>query len=228
MLSLVRRTAVAAVVVSASLAAYAPGESQAVPQFSRAAWDAALGAGLIGADVDLPGQVPDLGILNAGDLLNMPSGNTMFFDFALEGRQLGTTWATWSAGIPASPRILYTQGQDVVEVFFNGPIMDFGLEMQPADMTNSYDMSITLSDATVITQADVNGTGGAMFFGWTNQAVTGFIMTCNDDNNGPCDFGIARMVQGIPEANEVAEPASLALFGFGLAGLAFARRRRTA
>jgi hypothetical protein len=194
----------------------------------RASWEAAVGlAGGTFADLsDLGTQVPDGSTLTGGTPITLPITGTLSFGTDLFGAQVPTSWLTWNPlSINPTPAVLDTFGGNIVTGAFSGAIMAFGLEMEPNEFA-SHDMTLALSDATSL-QLSVDGNAGAMFFGWVGQAITGMTLSCDDCDAAP-GFAFGNMVQGnIPTAT-VAEPATLALFGLGLAGLAFARRRKTA
>jgi hypothetical protein len=185
---------------------------------SRAAWEAAVtGASLSFADVDIASQVDDFAILAAGTPLSLPFAETLTFDTDLQGRQVPTSWLTWSGG--QTPRVLYTGLTTHVEGTF-GPdgAIGFGLEMEPNPFA-VFSMTLTYVDGTIgsITQF-VDGLAGAKFFGWLattpGEAIDRIALDCD-----VCDFAFGRMVKA-------PEPSTLLLLGSGLAGLAAATLRR--
>ena len=77
-----------------------PSMALAVPSFysDRSTWETVVGDW---ADVDLAGQVADGDLLSAGDSIALPEypGNrSLSFDVDLAGRQVPTSWSTWSGG----------------------------------------------------------------------------------------------------------------------------------
>src|SRR5690606_27583179 len=96
------------------------------------------------------------------------------------------------------------------------PLFGFGLEMEPNSF-NTFDLSLTLSDGSVMTQA-VHGDSGAEFFGWVGLGITGFTMSGTDS------FAFGRFVEAYAQQS-VPEPGTMALMGVGLLCLAAGRRR---
>ncbi|MCI0534733.1 MAG: hypothetical protein L0Z50_05850 [Verrucomicrobiales bacterium] len=175
----------------------------------RTAWESAV---VTWADVDLDSQVAEFEILNGGDTIGLPQSRTLFFDQNLEGRQVPTSFGTWSGS--NNPRVLLTDitTTDVVGTF-NAPIPAFGLEMQP-DIQDEFTMSLLLSDGSTLSQT-VSGLGGAKFFGWVTTGGPSVVSMTLSLAAGPGDEGFAfgRMVQKTPDAGATWPLLALALLG---------------
>jgi len=144
MFSLVR-TAAAAAVIGAAIVAVAP--ASAALYFDRTAWETAV-TGLGGTFADLSNlgtQVPEFSTLTAGSPITLPLGGTLSFGSDLEGRDVFTgSWATWSGG--NTPAVLYAiDNATVTAAFPGGPMMAFGLEMEPDEFA-LHDMTLALLD----------------------------------------------------------------------------------
>ncbi len=86
------------------------------------------------------------------------------------------------------------------------------------DRFAEFDITVLLSSSDVVTRT-VNGTGGALFFGWIGSGITGLTISSTSDfaEGGWFTTGASASVP---------EPITLSLFGVGVAGAAALRRRK--
>ena len=123
---------------------------------------------------------------------------------------------TWAPGVTHWPTSTMTPRRcctlrgatSFVGTFTTGPVKAFGLEMEPEPF-QTFTMTLTLSDGTVITQP-VAGQAGASFFGWTAGAITSFTASCS-----VCGFAIGDIVKAEATA-AVPVPGTLGLLSVGL------------
>jgi hypothetical protein len=191
-----------------------PVASQATFYSTRASWEAAVSSFF---DVDLAGQVSQGATLATGIPLTLPLLDTVTFNVALIGAQVPSGgWATWSGG--NTPRVLATYNTRATSVIANFPTGQsaFGLEMEPNNFAIE-SMTLTLGSGPAL-QQNVDGNGGAAFFGWVGAPET-FITLSNDASD---TFAFGRMVEGTVS---VPVPPSVLLLGSGLLGLVGFRRK---
>jgi len=196
--------------------------ANAVLHTDRALWEAAVGPGNF-TDVDETQWGTGYSVFTAGSSVSLPSTTTLSFDVALYGAQVPDDWATWSGG--NNPRVLWSgDGVGAVSGTFSDVVFSFGLEMQPNAVGT---FTMFLASGSTISQ-DVSGAGGAKFFGWSGEAVTGFTMSI-DTAGAESGFAFGRMVEGPgePPPSDVPDSGSLVwLSGMLWAGLAGLRQLR--
>jgi hypothetical protein len=193
---------------------------------SRSAWESEIRADSIarpGAtgiyDLNLAAQVPDLGTLSGGSRITTPLARYLFFDIPLTGRQVPSSWPSWSGG--NTPRVLYTDTEASLTAVFAdaGPEYAFGFEVQPE--VGVQQLTLRADDGTSLTQS-VGSDGGAAFFGFSDGLFREWTLSC--DTCVGSGFAVGRFVEAAPS------PGALTLFILGLVGLAgtqaFRARRR--
>ena len=188
---------------------------------SRAAWEqeVAEDIGRGSADVNLAAQVADLATLPAGTPIALgPFEGLVMFDITLTGRQVPTSWPSWSDG--ATPRVLFTGGATTLHgTFLASDQYGFGLEVQPEVGVQQF--TLLLDDGSSLTQL-VSSLGGAAFLGFSDNLVRRWTVSCDTCSLGS-GFAVGEFVQAAPL------PGALALVILGLAsvlGLEALRARR--
>jgi len=202
------------------------GQAAATLFSSRSAWESEILADSIarpGAtaiyDLNLAAQVPDLGTLSAGSRIMTPLGRFLFFGIPLTGRQVPSSWPSWSGG--NTPRVLYTDTEASLAAIFAdaGPVYAFGFEVEPEVGVQQF--TFRADDGTSLTQS-VSSDGGAAFFGFSDGLFRDWTLSC--DTCIGSGFAVGRFVIAAPM------PGALTLFILGLVGLAgtqaFRARRR--
>ena len=158
-----------------------------------------------------------------------PLGGSVTFDQDLTHVEVGSGWATWShgytedvyhtafAGTPTS--VTMTLPANTIAFYFYAEPNHFGV----------FNITATAQDGTYLS-VPVAGNAGANGFGFysPDEMYLTYITVTTADLAGMAvgEFGIAEEYYQTHHT-QVTEPGTLALFGLGLAGLGFARRRKT-
>lgn len=151
---------------------------------------------------------------SSGTSQNLNTQNTVDaspFSFGTFADVNGTTFA----------HFFISGGATTASIDFDMPIVGFGATFK--ELSNSTTISFTTQSGAKILTPGIGE--GVAFFGFTldpGETLTSFTFSrpSGGDGFGMDDVLLAK--QSIPE------PGTLALFGLGLAGLAFARRRKVA
>ncbi len=170
-----------------------------------------------GQDVVIPG--PDFTIHNS---LNNPFGGSINFDIPMEVRTANLTWGGWNNGFNGN--VLWTLEQNNLRISFDNAISAWGMHYQP-NRYATFDFTFGLSDGNTI-NTTVNGEADqdAAFFGFTDAAVDYIdIEVFPEPGDDPLGFAIGQMAVG---PDPVPEPATLLLFGIGMAGAGMYRRMK--
>jgi len=140
------------------------------------------------------------------------------FSFGLSHRKIGSGWATWSPGSPATwdKSVYYTNLQGSVTMNLPAGTAAFAFYAEPNPF-GQYTFTVTANDGTKIVQ-DAHGSSGAAGFGFYGTGGT-LITSITAAITGPSvtDFAIGEFYGAVPE------PTSLGLLAVG--ALALLRRR---
>ena len=162
----------------------------------------------------LDGQ-PDL--VDTTTALGGPGGLSLLFSLPASKRTVGVSWATWSNGYTGS--VYWPNGATDLLMVLSSPVDAFMFYAEP-DPFAVYEITATAQDGTFITQS-VDGNGGAAGFGFYG---TGGDKIVSIEVSSQADFAVGEFSS--TAGTGVPEPSSLLLLGFGIAGLAFWRRKK--
>ncbi len=161
-----------------------------------------------------------------------PTGGSVTFSQDLTHTQVGVGWGTWSHGYTGDVyHTFYATTPTTVTLWLPADTIAFYFYAEPNHYGFS-DIWATAQDGTTLS-VSVQGNTGANGFGFHSDdgtLLTSTTVTTTASANGMAvgEFGIAYYeTHHTQDPTYVAEPGTLALFGLGLAGLGFARRRKT-
>ena len=184
----------------------------AVPTYtSLSAWQAAVGSYI--ADSSYGDEFDDVASVS------LDGGATLAFSGALNVRQIGSSWGSWSGGY--NGQVLYSNGITSLSATLS-PTQGFGFFIEP-DPFDVYDFTLLLSDGSTVSSS-YDGSAGAGFLGFTGTDITGFTISSD------VDFALGNfVVAGRDTAPGVPEAATWAMMvgGFGMVGGALRGRRKT-
>ena len=182
---------------------------------TRAAWEAAV-SGPFTETATFPG----IAVFADVNALTLNGGTTLTFGSAVNKRTIGIGWASWSGGFTGD--VFYSKGLTSITAGISA-IDAFGLELEP-NPQDVITMSLILNDGSVVTQEitqDVDGDGGAKFFGWVGAGIVSITMSAESD------FAFGRFVEAeIDTGTSIPEPGSLLLLIGSLGVLGAAARRK--
>lgn len=126
--------------------------------------------------------------------------------------QIGSGWSTWSGGYGGQLLTDYTSTSLVLTL--GAPVRGFGFFVEPEPFALE-DITVTTAGGATLTQ-NVDGNGGADFFGFTGPGLSSFTVT------SPQGFGTGDFFSAVG----VPEPSTWAMLILGLGAVGVALRRR--
>jgi hypothetical protein len=215
------KTVLALGTVALALGAVAPASAGLVKSVAALAPTDSFDWGQLGAEyTDVSSPAP---IISAGGLAASVTSAGGTFERRNEG-------SSWSGNFALGDHLLWDHfvGPDIT-INFATPVAGAGAYVM-ADYYGAFTAQIALSNGEVRTEAgnsNGNNDGSAIFIGALDASadITSISFTLPAAFQYPQDFAIDTLFvrttgTGVPE------PITLSLFGVGLAGLGFARRRR--
>jgi len=196
----------------------APVSASAALYTDRTAWEAAVGTF---GSVDLPQA--EYTTLASYASIGLPAGGFFNFDNPLQRLNYPTSWNTWNPSGSTVELLYFNQEATTLNASFypdgvSGPISAFGFEAEPF-VYGFYNISLYLASGGQMIVQDVDGQGGAKFFGWAGEDVIGFSIWSETGSGG---FAMGRFVEG----TAVPEAGTMLLLGSGLVGLVGYRRMK--
>ncbi|THF58628.1 PEP-CTERM sorting domain-containing protein [Pseudothauera rhizosphaerae] len=150
--------------------------------------------------------------------LASPLGGSLTFGTAVNAREIGSGWATWSHGYTGD--VYYSNGAFSLAIDLPAGTGAFYLYVEP-DPFDLYSFTITADDGTSLTN-EAHGDAGAR--GWGFWATAGeqiaSLLITSSVNFAVGGFGIASATASVPE------PTTLALIGAAALAFGVGRRRR--
>jgi len=182
---------------------------------SLSAWQTAVGT-WTETQILSGGGVPDgtnvtSVTLDDGTLLSLSATQTV--------TSIGVGWATWSGGYTG--QVIENLSATPVSASITPTVGGLGMFIEPNQFT-SFGVTLLLSSGATIFQ-QVNGSGGALFFGYTGSDVTNVTISSADGSGFAYgDFFTTPVTASV----QAPEPGSIMLLGTGLLALGGTFRRK--
>ena len=176
------------------------------------AWLTGAGGSAFPTTTYAPSATPaDFSTIVTVSNVTLVGGGSFTTNIPVEVDQVGTSWGTWSGGYTG--HVLWSgydsassSGIDTIELALTG-LYAFGLEIEP-NAFSTLSISVLLNTSESLAQ-DINGDGGAKFFGYYGNGVTGLTITAPTGQSFA--FGNFRSVPVVPL------PAAFPLFAGAIA-----------